>query len=350
MMKRYGHTAFAIVIGVAMAALLSCSKLNPVAPQITSHEFEWEIDTINTGNCQFVSQTLWGTSDSNMYLGGYTCDECSLWRWNGKKWTGYSWYNNDLPHDIEMIDGIDSTFFALVGNTATRAKVVVCDHGKFRNITGPLILKPWFTAIEVVSRNEIYIGGVDGILKYNGSDWEWMLDSTDSKFINGFYQFWPISIVKTWDGNVYFTSHKYDEIEPHTMYFWKWMGTQFVLVDSYILEGPRSDVRFGTMLYEMEKSLFSANYGFFKLNGISWQKLTPYLGRYITGSNCNIFVAWDSLYHYNGGTWMDILPRERISLRPTLMSDIRYSDGTIFAAMYMQPPTIVLRGRQKKVW
>lgn len=327
----------------AAVAIISCSDLNPVTPKITSHEFTWVYDTIQSGNCQFVATCLWGTSDSNMYLGGETCNECPLWKWNGKNWTGIGWYANGLP-DIEKIDGVDSSFFVTLGNNPVRPQVVVYDHGKWKNIFS-LPLRPWFWCIDVISRNEIYIAGADGVLKYDGNNWNWMLDSTNS-IINGVFDFAPMNVKKTKDGNIYFTSQRNHQGESDKIYFWKWMGINFVPLDSFVV-GFTS--RFGTMLYETGYSLYSANYGLFRLTGAHWDKLTPYGGRSITGSDNNLFVAtFDSLYHYNNESWKDILPRDLILMHPGLLiNDIRYAGTTLFIAITNGNRSFVLRGKQK---
>jgi hypothetical protein len=350
MMKRYVHIAFAIVVGLAMAALFSCSKLNPLAPtapKISSHEFTWMVDTIQSGNCQFVARTLWGTSDINMYLGGETCDECSLWKWNGRQWTGIKLIDNNLPDDLEKIDGVDSSFFVMIGNRPDHPMVVVYDHGKWKNIFS-LQLRPWFWCIDVISKSEIYIAGADGVLRYDGSNWNWMLDSTNS-LINGVFDFAPISLKKTNDGSIYFTSQRNHQGESDKVYFWKWIGNSFVPLDSFVLGAGTIRSRFGTMLYETGYNLYSANYGLFRLNGTRWNKMTPFGGRSITGTDNNLYVAtFDSLYHYNGESWTDALPRALISMHPGLLIyDIRYSDNTIFVAISDGYRSFVLRGKQK---
>lgn len=281
-----------------------------------------------------------------MYAGGFTQDECSLFRWNGKKWTGINLLDNGLPDNIQMIDGIDSSFFVMVGDRGGRARVTTYDCGRWKSIL-PLKLRPTLYSVSVVSRNEIYVAGIDGILRYNGASWDWLLDSTNSRITDGISEFTPMSIKRTFDGNIYFTSQRNETAKPTRDYFWRWMSNHFAIRDSFDLAGQSIDAKFGSILFETAHHLYSANYGLFRLYDTYWEKLTPYLGAYISGTENNLFVSWDSLYHYNGNTWSEIFPRQLSTNGRTLMSDIRFAGSTLFVAMLPTTPSLVLRGRQK---
>lgn len=332
---------------------LGCTEESPTTPQV-SHEFRWEVDTIMPQSWQYIGKTLWGTSANNVYLGAFNSDgHEALVRWDGKKWTPIDLWHFGLGRNITMIDGLDSSFFIAIGDGGLWGKAARYADGRWDTLRLPRT-RPYFTCVDVVSRNEIYIGCVDGILKHDGTNWEWLLDSTDSEIQNGF-EFFPTSIRKAPDGNLYYVSQRDVTGLPRTKFLAMRRNKSFVVIDSFEIRGNYTGAeRFGSYLCVIEGQLLTSQYGVYQLdNGVlSKRYIVPgdILGNAnISGDRTNIFVAGGkTLLHFNGITWKDITPPSIIDLkRMTGIVSTFFIDKTIFVlSKDDNGKTIVYRGKQ----
>jgi hypothetical protein len=341
--------------------LSSCTD-EPSGPQppapidTTSHEFAWEVDTLffegTTVPVYFEAKAFYGTRATNVYLAGYsTAMDQMCWHWDG-----FSWNKVDLFYgfrDIVDFDGIDSTFLVFTGlNAGPNPGLAVLDYGVLSELAPPKHLQ-WTTCIHVVSRDEIYLGGRDGIQLYNGKSWEWILDTTDQIVTQSSVEFTPIDIYKHQDGGIEITSRR-DVYPEKTKYFlWRLSGDNMTVIDTFISRDPDiTQIRFGCYFMEGDDGVYTSSMGgIFKRVNSSWKKLHKRVAVHVAGKeNSLVSTSNSDLYHYNGSDWRDLLPIIRMQFEDASfdsVSELFYADGVFFIAARSNDRTIIFRGRQK---
>jgi len=332
--------AACLIVFAAALAGFACSELNEPFV-IPSHDFIWELDTIHPLSSGFCAADMWGSSDSNVYLAGQVNDShVGMVRWDGREWKPVDLWDYGLWGSY-FIDGIDSTYF-VVTFVKGRNYALEYDCGRWRRLSIPDI-KPQITCIDVVSRNEIYIGSTSGILRHDGQGYEWMLDSTDSQYYQGMHLFYPYSILHAQDGNLYFTSIR--RRTPQMSFFWKQIDARFVLIDSCEIETPS----FGGKLVSHGYDVYSTAVKAFKLVNGRWELLCEKGGFDMALEGNEIFISGENaIYHYNGNDWAEISPRYLLSGRRINYSSIKYINNILFVAVNFGYETWVLRGRRNK--
>jgi hypothetical protein len=249
------------------------------------------------------------------------------------------------------MDGIDSSYIVFTGtNEGPSSKIVMYDNGSLRNINRPTGLRRT-SCIRVVSRNEIYLCGADGVQRYNGTDWEWMLDSTNSIIDNG-WALYIIDLYKFPDSRIQFISLSNIGEKTVTYNLWEYSGSIFSRIDSFTnKETDRSKIRFGYQFWRGEDGVYSTSSGgVFKWQNSGWLKIHDHPGAQITGKANNLFSSSNfDLWHYNGSTWEDILP-QLTSIYPNVMNikALYYIDDVIFVSTSNGYNTVVFRGRQEQ--
>ncbi len=302
-----GATIKCCMIVCACCTIHACSELNDAPPRPVS--FTWEVDSSLLQHGPFSANVLWGTDTNNIYLGvTNTTSYKSLFRWDGKSWSQVRFPVTGLWSEVYDIDGLDSSYFVAVGGGGIWGHAMVYDRGHWLDLKLPRIREP-VTAVEVVSRNEIYVGGVDGILKYDGRTWTWLLDSTDSKVVGGSFTFWVGAVIKHPDGRLFFTA-KYAGPRETQRCLWLWNGERFVIIDS-----TKNDIavaRFGAFFSVYQNTLVSAGAGVYTLSGLTWNRISDHHSQFVATDHARIAVgSWHGIiYCYNDGGWYDVTPRQ----------------------------------------
>jgi len=327
-------------------------------PDSTSHKFVWEVDTLfyegTTNPVYLDAKAIYGTSATNLYLAGYSMDgRTQSWHWDGRRWKVFNTYGR--VGSIIDIDGIDSSFIVLLGDekgshTANEPNMVIWNNLSYGSMAVPLGNRRR-TCIHVVSRNEIYLGRVDGIQRYNGSTWEWMLDTSRSLDDSYGYEFHPEYICKLPDGNLEFVSKRGRSLEQLKFYRWRYSETRFTVIDTFSYDQKDiSKINFGYSLSRAGNEFFSASIGgiYCYKSGV-WDKIHIKPSIHITGTENDLFYAsnWGSFQHYNGNTWKDLYPII-LQLQPDirLIQGVNFVDGVIFLVGTTSNYFFVVRGRQ----
>ncbi|MAT38353.1 MAG: hypothetical protein CL946_01980 [Ectothiorhodospiraceae bacterium] len=345
-----------------LLAFQRCSDDTPTEPppptqkDTTSHTFIWEVDTLFRPGTNFpaffTAEAIYATSATNVYMVGYSTDHNICWHWAGSEWTSIN-VGDYLAGDIVDIDGVDSTYIVMAGRDygGTRySSMGVFNNGYFETLPIPLGDK-WRTCVHVAARDEIYLGSVQGVQRYNGTEWEWLLDSTET-IGNEFY---PVYIHKFQDGTLELVSQKNANALSNIVR-WTWEDQRFVVVDSFPTEiRPFPDNRFGYSIHESGSDVFSTGLDkTFKRSGSDWVKIHDVGGIYLSGSMNNLIIGshWTYFWHYNGSTmknlWSEI---SALVPRITMINAVTFIDGVLFVcAEYDQSSrdVVVLRGRQVK--
>jgi hypothetical protein len=238
----------------------------PPAPiDSTTHEFTWEVDTVSPGQ-YFQGNVLYGTSSTNVYLAGYSTHPKEMsWHWNGEHWERFD-ISEQMGRDIVDIDGLGSEFISFIGRDPGNSgfdlpNIKIIDNGNIGSIDVPKG-KRMRTCLHVAARDEIYLGGLDGIQRYNGTEWEWLLDSTDSVIDTYGIRFSPLSIYRYPGGEIEFTSRRGRNPESEKTYLWRWMNGRFAVADSFAEnESDRHNIRFGYRFHDTGSEILSASPG-----------------------------------------------------------------------------------------
>lgn len=286
-------------------------------PDTTSHEFVWEVDTLffegTSIPVYFKAKAFYIANDTNVFLVGYSTGGSEMcWHWNGKNWSVFN-LSPYLGREVAGIDGIDSSFIVFLGYDPGVSKftgIMAYEDGVLHTIPLPNGNRPR-TCLEVVSRNEIYIGGVEGIQRFDGTEWTWMLDSTDS---NG-NEFYPQYIKKFDDGELEMVSLQQQSNQTSRLVQWKYTNSSFFFVDSYSLdETNQNNARFGHAISSGATDVYSIGLGgVFRYQGYKWNRFRTEIGGFITGYDNDLFWGQGMYYvwHYNGSTtsnlWNDVI-------------------------------------------
>jgi hypothetical protein len=331
----------------------------PVTPDTTSHEFVWEVDTLffrgTTQPVYFQAKAFYGTSASNVYMVGYSNVGYECWRWNGAKWAFFDLGRYALG-DIADIDGIDSSFIVFLGRGPAHAtiedltSITVLDNGVIRPIPKPLGTRNR-TCLHVVSRNEIYLGGVDGIQRYDGTKWEWILDTTDS---DGF-ELRPMYIQKFSDGTLECVIERFASGESTKYYRGNLSGASLSALDSLTLGEPVETVTFGHSIATIGSQIWSTGHGgTFVRSGSQWEKKFSEGGAFVSGYPNNVFIGqgWSYLWHYNGSAMANL--RQELDTFVTPASSIYsgiFLQGNVFLFMDISETRepVVIHGHQQQI-
>jgi hypothetical protein len=337
------------ILTILVVLAISCTD-SGTEPQPLSHEFVWQIDSIDPATFELYGETLWGTSENKVYMGAYHwSNRKALFKYDGTSWTSRSL--RDLAiHVITDIDGFDSSHFAVVGDGGRWGTVGIYADGRWDTISIPR-LRPWITCVDYVSETEIYFGSVDGILKYDGDKTVFLIDSTDSELNEqGFFSFFPTSIRKGADGQLYYIS-MYAENLRTVLSLFAYSDGYSVLIDSIDIQNPVTQGRIGRNLNVIDGAIVTGTDVLNEVRNASLSPLLPHAGGMVTGSllNGNLFTVYSgkTIYHYNGVSWADITPTEISNARRVaVVYDILYVDSTLFVVCQLDDnKTYVLRAR-----
>jgi hypothetical protein len=170
--------SISLLIFTVALALQFCDD-EVTEPDPSSLDFVWEVDTLLPEAWQYIGLSIWGTSETNVYVGGHDSDRGgrqALHRYDGLKWNIINVRAVGLS-TIESISGIDSSNFVIVGDGGRLVHAGRYRHGVWDTLRLPW-LRPPVKNVHMVSPAEIYICGPDGVLRHDGTNYTWIVDSS----------------------------------------------------------------------------------------------------------------------------------------------------------------------------
>jgi hypothetical protein len=89
--------------------------VDPIPPK-DFRQLNWTIDTVaHTGDYQTWPKSVWGSSPSNVYAGGYAWYGTGMYHFDGKKWAEVEWNQPCSDVDINGISGTSANNIWMVG-------------------------------------------------------------------------------------------------------------------------------------------------------------------------------------------------------------------------------------------
>jgi hypothetical protein len=343
--------SISLLIFIVALALQFCDD-EVVEPDPSSLDFVWEVDTLLPEAWQYIGLSIWGTSETNVYVGGHDSDgggRQSLLRYDGLKWRVINVRSVGLS-TIESISGIDSSNFVVVGDGGRLVHAGRYRHGVWDTLRLPW-LRPPVMNVHMVSPTEIYFCGPDGVLRHDGTNYTWIVDSSKTDripFSAGPYV--PTEIRKAPDGNVYWmTSYA---LTPPRIQLDMYNGDSVITIDRSITDAGNPVQRSSRYLRRIGSKLVTGNGAAYSVldGGMTFEHEVD--GRLYAGTDVrsNLFaIQWEraKIQHYNGKGWKDIAPVEFRSIGgPLLIQDAIYLNTTLFVLVYsFNGKTLVYKGR-----
>ena len=291
---------FVLSCEVNRTPLLSTPK--KTAKNITSHEFQWQIDTLYAVDAmQIYMHDVWGTDENNVWVVGHSDHyDYQIWHWDGSGWTNINPHiTGDRPSYHELF-GFSENDIWIAGDGVYRKgndpklffrEYILHYDGsqwkRFDEIKAPMCLSVWGS-----SANDLYFGCDSGIvLFYNGSTWQKQQTGTDAQ-ICSIWGFDP--------DNAYATGKSFANQE---FYLFKKSGNHWEPQDS------GSFAVNGNFIWGLDLDHFYRVTGSGVLQYVNgdWEYIIySRLVRCMFGNaENNIFVAGykNELFHYNGMNW-----------------------------------------------
>jgi len=342
-----------------------CSDDKPTQPpdtlkplDTTSHEFVWEVDTLfyeGTNTPVYLdAHAMYAANSNNVYLVGFTNTTNEMcWHWDGNSWKTFNLYPQLLNALID-VDGIDSTFVVFLGFDEGNAKyssIMALDNGNLHAIPLPQGTGKR-TCLRVESREEIYLGGFDGVQKYNNGKWEWLFNASDRVALNEGEKFSVLDILKVSNNIILFTTQLYGGGGPTKCSLWKYDGLTSVFVDSfYTNEQGMKNIRFGYHFDKYKGEIISCSKGgVFAIRDGVFTRIMDQGGGHGCGKPNDLFLTGGyDLIHFNGSTWSDViteLERSYQSLNLQYVNTLCYVDTVLFTCLQSNGIPLIFRGKR----
>jgi len=311
-------------LSACVLAILSlmCDK-SPTGPEPAKdpRTYTWTIDTLAyPGSFQTMMRDIWGSSPNDVYVVGHNDQNRGLmWHFDGKRWTDVRLSTTQGgtvagPIDLSAIYGFSANDIWAVGehissnptpppNFLDSSLIIHFDGVQWRESklpSGRGINDIWGS-----SPNSIWAAGAAGtLLHYDGT--LWTKDSvSNTASPDGFYGLAGRS------SDVYMLGVTYQNSVPREIYYF--FGREsgaWSLIDTAVVEPGNIQNKWGysTLWVSPSGTLYSADAGVFRWNGISWIKIfesQASLGG-VFGTSDNSFFAvghFGTLLHYNGLDW-----------------------------------------------
>ncbi len=359
-MKKIYLFSFLLIICMGISCKKDKSPIGPVPtlPVYTSHEFEWEIDTLDyPGSYQTLIRDIWGTSENNVYAVGHNDQgsKGSIWHWDGNEWKSLVNYEGPIdpfylgPSSFREIYGFSANDFWIVGERYQENGIVLHFNGndwiKHDFFYPSNLLSVWGT-----SSSDLWVGDFySKIHHYDGAQWTEMAIGVNA----GIH-----SIAGFSENEVYALGYELDDMSPQdstTYHFFQYSDNTWNKVYSYIVGINPDKYIFGnSALYVInDNTFYSVGYEIFTWHKGNWKNVSfPfYIHNLIDisgSSNYNLFTVgiFGDLFHFNGQDWYQYTELPNISYGSVWMHD-RY----VFIAGHIYPSnhqTVILRGIQKK--
>jgi hypothetical protein len=340
---------FFILLSVLLF-LNSCNTTEPIQEKIyTPGSYKWSIDTLKNSYITDLHK-IWGLSPTDLYICGYNRDETKppLWHFDGN-----SWMNVVLPvqaHFINDIYGFSSDDIWAVGAGILPEKNNLIIHFNGNNwedysTTG----NGWLNSIWGNSPNNIWAGGLNELLHFDGLSWQKVNISMPPRW-GGEFGLLPefISISGMSENDVYATVGYNAGMTPHEgsyYYIYHFNGNSWSVIDSTLFISFNG--KFGVRLKTIEKSIYSFSWGLFKMEGNNWVALyDDNLIDSFGGLDMDFLFASsikDLLYFYNGNDWTRFIIND--NFHSSLIMDFWTNKNEVFMVGSDGKQSFVVHGK-----
>lgn len=279
----------------------------------TSHEFMWEVDTLNSPNViQILPRAIWGSDTDNVYMVGHSDGyEAQIWHWNGDTWKAFEDQTAYAMNPYDII-GFNKNDIWIVGDwfgSSPPDKKILHWNG-FQwsavesGIYGTRCFSVWGT-----SSNCIFFGLNNGLItRYDGSRFRVYDTGTNATIVD----LYGLSANEVYACGV----HRLDKQQPwdSTEYFiFRYDGKNWSVRDYHMetVENGPLPFPFNGLWANYRRLWFGVNGGqvFTRYANGEWEEVFRPVNSVwrLHGTELNnIFAAGyqgSSVYHYNGSTW-----------------------------------------------
>lgn len=303
-----------LLLSLPFLTQLGCNTTEPpsVIPPKDPRTYTWTIDTLINNSFQTDLIRIWGTSPSDVYVGGHNADfPGSLWHYDGKRWEDVT-----LPvtnFEAPGIYGFSSNDIWVVGETATDFSLILHFNGtswqNFSNLTGKALRCIWGS-----SPNNIWAGGTNTLFHYDGISWKQFPIFIPTQGIQ------LTSIVGLQKSDIYMVGYRNDVVQPldtSFYYLYHFNGNDWLVEDSSYITSNINARKFGVILDSFGGEFYGAGDMLFKKTGNDWSIINndPLIFSLGGSSSNNIFCAGinGTIYHYNGVDWKKIIIKENFT-------------------------------------
>lgn len=175
---------YSILIYIALAMLLAaCEKdktpLSAENNNYTSHDYEWEVDTLHAPDAfQVIMLGIWAMDKNNVWVVGHSdVNKYQAWLWNNNKWENQLLWFPGHPHSLNAIYGFSENDVWVVGvdyrnyPAINHRSLIAHYNGNnwklIEEVDAPRCLSVWGS-----DPNNIFVGCDSGfVLYYDGSQW-----------------------------------------------------------------------------------------------------------------------------------------------------------------------------------
>lgn len=305
---------FTIWMILLLALFTSCERdktpLYVEYMEYTSHDYEWEIDSLYASDSfQIMMSGIWATDENNVWVVGHSSEtKYQAWHWDGTQWENVLLWFPGHPHSLDAIYGFSENDIWVVGvdyrnYPAVKHRSLIAhyngnDWRLIQEIDAPQCLSIWGS-----NPSNVFVGCDSGVvLHYDGNRWRKQHTGTLSRIfsIQGFSA-----------SQVFAAGWTIDKSPPHDStfyYFFEYDGSGWKVRDTYIKYSFAPPGLFGHNLWASpQRQLYGAgDDGLYLWTEDSWIRLKHDRFTAISGTVWNnIFAAGvrNVLYHFNGERW-----------------------------------------------
>jgi len=307
---KYGLLNFFVLFLLLAGCEKNKTPLSVETPNYTSHDYEWEIDTLHAPDAfQVLMRGVWGTDENNVWVVGHSDEtKYQVWHWDGLKWENHYLLFPGHPHSLKDIYGFSESDIWIVGtdyqnypNTRFKNFIVYYNGNNWELIEGidaPFCISVWGT-----SSSNLFVGADSGfILYFNGTDWIKQTTETSAQII---------SIQGINSQKIYTIGAGLDDLSPYDStfyYFFEYNEGSWKTRGSFIKYPFSPKDLFGEKLWASpEGNLYSVgNDGLYLWQDNFWLRLREERLSAINGTQeNNIFIAGprNNIFHFNGDSW-----------------------------------------------
>lgn len=322
----------------------SCEKnsspLESLSAYYTSHNYAWEIDTLEASDAmQIMMEDIWGTDENNVWVVGHSdYNSYQIWHWDGSDWSSVDPGNYGVSPSYEEIFGFSASDFWVVGSGSYQIGIDPEPHHRefilhfngtewtrYSDLKAPICLSIWG-----LSSSDLYFGCDSGIVLYkNGINWEKQYIGNDAQIIS----LWGFSATQIFAVGYSWTTHQYYFFEKN-LYNW-------TVSDS-------GNLNFGYLLWGIDIDHFYSvgGRGLYEYKNNQWVN-TIYANSlyciYGTHPN-NIFMGGfhNTIYHFNGEKWYQYIEFEN---EKKWIGGSWCNPSNVFLIMKESYKTYILRGK-----
>ena len=358
-MKLIMYALFMIYLMVGLI-FISCERnkmplipLKSDEPEITSHEYEWVIDTLEApGAWQTIMMDIWGTDENNVYVVGHSDDA----RYKAYHWDGLSWSPIEIrfpghPSSLSEIHGFSETDIWAVGDEVhgvpitKREDFIVHYNGTewelMKNIDAPVCSSVWGT-----SSDNLFVGCDSGIiLHYDGNTWEKQSTNSPAQIV---------AICGLDENTIYAAGAANDKKPPEdtlAYYFFKYENGEWEIMNSAMRTIALEPFEFGySDIWGQQGVIYSGGYGLYTLIEHPWKRILDdnIFVWAIHGINLNDIFAvglFGYIFHYNGVEWYQY---HQFNDKFINNKGVWMHDDYVFIIGQPDNYSVILRGKRKK--